>query len=66
MLFMEQFNGIIGGIALVAAGFWMLKWMGESGTKSWIISTIAWSLLLYGLQNILFVFIGNPFKGLMP
>jgi hypothetical protein len=62
---MAQFNGILSGIVLFALGVWMLKWLGESETKSWIISSLAWGLILYGVQNIIFAFIGNPFQALM-
>ena len=62
---MAQFNGIVSGILLFVAGVWMRKWLAESGTKSWVISSVAWSLILYGIQNIIFAFTGNPFEGLM-
>ena len=62
---MAQFNGIVSGILLLAAGLWMRKWLADSDIKSWIISTIAWSLILYGIQNIIFAFIGNPFGDLI-
>ncbi|MCX5749048.1 MAG: hypothetical protein NTZ10_02215 [Candidatus Saganbacteria bacterium] len=62
---MAIFTGIVSGIALIALGVWILRWLGESGTKSWIISSVAWSLILYGVQVIIVAFIGNPFKGLI-
>ena len=62
---MDIIGKLAGNGFLIGLGIWMLKWLSESETKSWIVSAAAWMLLLYGLQNIVIIFFGNPFQGIL-